>query len=747
MTEPTLMPRRQFIRLTATAGGALLLQFPLAGRAASPAAPGTALAQATLTGFFEITADNQFILQLNRHEMGQGLSDGLRTLFAEELNTPPQQIRVRLVNVGPDQINRQALPQSTGGSFSMRSSWVPVRQAAAYCREVLLRATVLMLQSQRNPVPVLELRDGWILGPRQPLRFSAVIPFVAAAVQSVDLNKVKPRQPPWTYIGGWNEPAWLKEKVSGQVRYGFDRACEQVASIERPARFGAVLEGYDEAAALAVKGVTAVIPLAAGVAVVARHTWAALQGRKALKARWTGGNEASDAGILATLAAVLDRPGLPQTVVNEGAAPAGGPALERLYPLPALAQTPMEPLACTVTVTARQCQILAGTQQPEAVRNIASAMTGLPLGAIQLNDELSGGSFGRRLSTDFIVEALELGKILRQPVKLVWTREDMLTTGRFRPAAVIRLRGWAGPNGQLTGLQHQIASPGKLWDDAPAAAGSLVGKARQWVRELRQNVAAPADYGQGVRASAVVGDSALDGARHTYYRIPHRKVEHVPVELPYTGGFWRSVGNTLNIFALETFLDEWAIRHKIDPIDLRLRLLPTEHRLRPVLMRAAELASWHLRAPENALGIACFSGYDTHIATVVQMQPTASEPSQIAQVVCVADCGTVINPDNVRAQLEGAVQMGLSAALGERVRLENGAVQSRNFDTYSLLDIARSPTTYIELILSDAAPGGIGEPAVPTVAPALVNAWRLHSGENLVSLPVDIARASGKDKT
>ncbi len=735
MTDAIQLSRRHFISLSATAGGALLLQFPLVSKAV--AAEAQAAGKPYITGFFEITPENQLILQLNRHEMGQGLSDGLRTLFAEELNTAPEHIAVRLVSVGPDQPNRQSLPQSTGGSFSMRSSWVPVRQAAAYCREVLLRATTLMLKAQNKPLPVLELRDGWILGPREPLKFAAVAGFVDAAVKSVDLNKVKPRQSPWTYIGGWNEPAWQKEKVRGTAKYGMDRTSVLVASIERPLRFGATLSAYDQAAALSVPGVTRVVPLQSGVAVVATHTWAALQGRKALKAQWSGGTELSSDAIITGLKQLLDQPAALQAVVNEGAPPAGAPALERVYQLPMLAQTPMEPLSCTVTVTSKYCQILAGTQVPDTVRNLASRMTGLPLRAIQLNDELSGGSFGRRLATDYIVEALELGIQLHQQVKVVWTREDQLAAGRYRPPAVIRLRGFAGPNGALTGLQHQVASPGKLWDELPPALdSSLANKAKQYARDLRNIFAAPAEPGTGLRPSSVIGDSAVDGAKHAFYRIPHRKVEHAPVELPLPVGYWRSVGNTLNIFALETFLDEWAIQHRIDPIDLRLRMLPTEHRLRPVLARAAELASWPLRGTDNALGVACFSGYDSHVATIVRLQPNAVHPGQIAEVICVVDCGTVINPDNVRAQVEGAIQMGLSAALHEQILLDKGAVTSRNFDSYRLLDIAHSPTTYIELILSDATPGGIGEPAVPPVAPALVNAWRLRSGENIASLPV-----------
>lgn len=742
MTDTALMHRRHFITLSATASGALLLQFPLVSPAA--AAQAQAAGKPYITGFFEIAADNQLILQLNRHEMGQGLSDGLRTLFAEELNTAPEHISVRLMSVGPDQPNRQALPQNTGGSQSMRSSWVPVRQAAAYCREVLLRAATLMLKSQGKPLPVLELRDGWILGPREPLRFAAVAGFIDEAVKSVDLNRVKPRQPPWNYIGGWNEPAWQKEKIRGTAKYGYDRACTLVASIERPVRIGATLASMDEKAALAIKGVTRVVPLQAGVAVVANNTWAALQGRKALQAQWTGGAEFSSEAMLTTLTALLDKPGVQQAVVNEGATPAGTAALERQYLLPMLAHTPLEPLSCTVSVTSKYCQILAGVQQPEAVRTLASRVTGLPLRAIQFSDELSGGSFGRRIATDFIAEALELGMKLRQQVKVVWTREDQLGAGHYRPPAAIRVRGFAGANGALSGVQYQIASPARLWpESAGTAAGSLLGKARELMGSLRQNVVTPVEHGNGVRASSSVGGAAVGGISDAPYRLAHRKVEHVPVELPVPMAYWRSVGNTLNTFALETFLDEWALQHKIDPIDLRLRMLPTEHRLRPVLARAAELASWHQRAPENALGVACFSGYGSHVATIVRLQPNATHPGQIAEIICAVDCGTVINPDNVRAQVEGSIQMGLSAALREQVVLEKGQVTSRNFDSYRLLDIAQSPSTYIELILSEEAPGGIGEPAVPPVAPALVNAWRLRSGENIASLPV-MAHSKGQ---
>ncbi|NPU94535.1 MAG: xanthine dehydrogenase family protein molybdopterin-binding subunit [Gammaproteobacteria bacterium] len=731
MTDSIRLDRRSFISLTLTAGGALLLEFPLTAHAANPAAP------PAITGFFEIGTDHQLYILLNRHEMGQGLSDGLRTLFAEELGTAPERIRVRLLSSGPTQANALTQPLNTGGSASTRTSWVPVRQAAAYCRDVLLKAAALTVQAQApgRPLPRFELRDGWILGPREPLRFAAVLGKVTEAARAVDPKRVRPTPPPWRYIGEWKEPAWLKEKVTGVAKYGFDRACELVASIERPDRFGAELAGMNEQAALAVAGVTAVIPLQSGVAVVAKHTWAALQGRKALAAQWKGGAELSSVDLGDTLAGLLDKPGLSQAVVTEGAAPTTAPALERVYRLPFLAHTPMEPLACTVSVGSKRCYIQAGTQRPDTVRMLAASITGLPMKAIQLDDELSGGSFGRRLGTDFIAEALELGVRLRKPVKVVWTREDLLASGQYRPPAVIRMRGHAGPRGQLVGLQHQVVSTARLNEtaSAPPARGDLT--------QYLKNLMAPApgktvEYSQGVVPSKRVGESAVEGVRQCHYRLPYRRVEHVPVDLPVPVGYWRSVGNSLNIFAQEVFIDEWATHHRLDPLSLRLQLLPSPSRLRSVLERVAELAGWPQRGPDNPMGLACFAGYDTFVATVVRLQPGATEPGHIAEIVCSVDCGIVVNPDNVRAQIEGALTMGLSAALGEQVVLEQGRVQTRNFDTYPLLDISRTPSLYIEVVPSEAAPGGIGEPCLPAVAPALVNAWRLRSGQNIASLPV-----------
>ncbi|HVK99349.1 MAG TPA: molybdopterin cofactor-binding domain-containing protein [Dongiaceae bacterium] len=738
MTDSSRLDRRSFIGLTLTAGGALLLEFPLQAEAASSkSAP-------PITGFFEIGSDNQMYVLLNRHEMGQGLSDGMRTLFAEELNTAPERIRVRLLSSGPTQANALAQPLDTWGSDSIRTSWVPVRQAAAYCREVLLKAAALTLQAQASgrPLPRFELRDGWVLGPREPIKFAAVLPQTPAAARQVDVKRVRPVAPPWRYIGEWKEPAWIKEKVTGSVKYGFDRASTLVASIERPDRFGAELDGMNESAALAVKCVTAVIPLQTGVAVVAQHTWAALQGRKALAARWRGGADVSSAALGDTLAGLLDKPGLSQVVVTEGAAPAGAPAFERVYRLPFLAHTPMEPLACTVSVSSKRCYIQAGTQRPNAVRMMAAGITGLPMKAIQLDDELSGGSFGRRLSTDFIAEALELGMRLRKPVKVIWTREDQLAGGQYRPPAVIRMRGHAGPKGQLIGLRHQVVSTARLAESTTTSTGDG-GSLTQYLKGLMApspaSKTAPgktADYGQGVHPSKRVGESAIEGVQKSPYRLPFRKVEHVPVELAVPVGYWRSVGNSLNIFAQEVFLDEWAARYKLDPLSLRLQMLPSPSRLRSVVERAAELASWPYRGPENAMGLACFAGYDTYVATVVRLQPNATDPSQIAEIICSVDCGIVVNPDNVRGQIEGSILMGLSAALGEQVVLEQGKVVSRNLDTYPLLDIGRAPSLYIEVVPSDAPPGGISEPALPPVAPALVNAWRLRSGQNIASLPL-----------
>ena len=463
MSESFTMNRRSFLTLTVTATGALLLRFPLTATAAA------ASTSEFLTGYLEITPDNQLYLQLNRHEMGQGVAEGLRTLLAEELGTAPHLIRFRLLNVGPNQLNPYSHPENTGGSFSMRSSWQPVRQAGAYCRALLLKAGELTLQQAgiNGADRTLKLQDGQVVGGGRNLPFAHLAPFMEEARKLVDPAKAKPLAPPWRYIGHSSSRTLNLEKVTGALQYGYDRSVALVAVIAHPDRPGAKLSHHDRKAALAVPGVKYVEVLQAGVAVVASSTWAALRGRDALQVRWEGGEDLSSDSMEKVLTQLLERNELRHTVVKQGADFTGAPALERIYRLPMLAHAPMEPLACTVSVGMDHCVIHAGTQRPDAVLDLAARVTGIHRDQIQLQDEMSGGSFGRRLSPDYVVEALELGVRLQLPVKVIWDREDQFLAAHFRPPAVIRLRGFAGADGRLAGLQHQIVSPAKLWYELP----------------------------------------------------------------------------------------------------------------------------------------------------------------------------------------------------------------------------------------------------------------------------------------
>ena len=732
MSESFTMNRRSFLTLTVTATGALLLRFPLTATAAA------ASTSEFLTGYLEITPDNQLYLQLNRHEMGQGVAEGLRTLLAEELGTAPHLIRFRLLNVGPNQLNPYSHPENTGGSFSMRSSWQPVRQAGAYCRALLLKAGELTLQQAgiNGADRTLKLQDGQVVGGGRNLPFAHLAPFMEEARKLVDPAKAKPLAPPWRYIGHSSSRTLNLEKVTGALQYGYDRSVALVAVIAHPDRPGAKLSHHDRKAALAVPGVKYVEVLQAGVAVVASSTWAALRGRDALQVRWEGGEDLSSDSMEKVLTQLLERNELRHTVVKQGADFTGAPALERIYRLPMLAHAPMEPLACTVSVGMDHCVIHAGTQRPDAVLDLAARVTGIHRDQIQLQDEMSGGSFGRRLSPDYVVEALELGVRLQLPVKVIWDREDQFLAAHFRPPAVIRLRGFAGADGRLAGLQHQIVSPAKLWYELPYLQTGWKEEIKQVLYELKETFTPAQDYGAGVAASKVVGDSAVDGMRRLPYRFTGYQVEHVPVQLPVPQGFWRSVGNALNMFALENFIEEWAVQHKLDPLQLRLDLTPGHERLHRVMTTVAQLSGWQQRSQQKPMGLACFSGYDSHVATVVRMQAGAKGPEQIEHIYCAVDCGTQINPDVVKAQVEGALTMGLSAALLEQVRYQDGKLLSLNFDSYPILAIDQAPPLTIELVASDHAPGGIGETALPTLAPALANAWRLLSGENIASLPV-----------
>jgi isoquinoline 1-oxidoreductase beta subunit len=495
-------------------------------------------------------------------------------------------------------------------------------------------------------------------------------------------------------------------KVDGSAVFGIDVRVPRMlfASVLRCPIVGGRLESFDARVALRVPGVRHVIQTSSGVGVVADSTWGAFEGRRAVEAKWTGGHAGlSSSGISRLLRELVQKPGNVVRREGSGEQALAGAArvIEAEYQVPYVAHAAMEPMNCAADVRWNRCHIWASTQAPEAIQRQAAEVTRLPSRWVTVHTTFLGGGFGRRLRDDMVVDAVELSKAIGNPVSVVWTREDDIQHDFYRPAALSRFRAGLDADGRLVAWIHRIAAPpiGPLDD--------------------------------GVNASSVQGAADLP------YAIPHLSVEYAPADVPVPVGFWRSVGHSQNAFFTECFLDEVAAAAGKDPCEFRNALLRDAPRHLAVLQRAAEIARWGSRLPTGqGRGIAVHFSYGSYVAQVAEVSVGKEGALRVNRVVCVIDCGRLVNPGLIEAQMESSIAFGLSAALKGAITLEGGRIREGNFDDYPVLRIDEMPRVETHILSSAEPPGGVGEPGVPPVAPAVVNAIAAATGRRIRKLPV-----------
>jgi isoquinoline 1-oxidoreductase beta subunit len=628
-----------------------------------------------LNDWLWIGRDGTVTVMINHSEMGQGALTGLAVLAAEELDVPLSRLRTVFAPADPRYRNGYWGEQFTGGSSSMRGEWTTLREAAATARARLVDAA-----ARRLDVAVGECRtaQGEVLHAASGRRLGyGELAEEAGGLGAPRSAPVKPREA-WRYIGKPLARLDIPAMCLGQTRYGIDAAPAGalVAAVARCPVFGGGLRSFDESAARKLPGVREVRAIASGVAVVADDFWSALRGRDALRIAWRPGRNArlSGAQIERRLVAALGR--------------GGRYAIEAVYRTPYLSHAPIEPMNCVARVEGGGCDVWVGTQHQAETQGVAARVAGVPKSRVRVHTEFLGGGFGRRLETDFVAEAVELAKALGRPVQVVWTRADDLQHDFYRPAHAARLQASLGTDG------------------LPA--------------EWRIRVAGP--------------ELALDGV-HSPYAVPLGEAR-VEVRSPLPTGAWRSVGASNNAFAIECFVDELAARAGRDPLEYRLALLAKAPRHRAVLEQAARGADWV--TPFDAgrgRGIALYESFGSIAALVIEARVEA-RAIRVERAVCAIDCGTAVLPDAVHAQLEGSVAFGLSAALKEEIRVGAGRVRQASFTGYPILTLAEMPAVETHIVQSDAEPGGVGEPAVPVVAPALANAVFAASGRRLRRLPL-----------
>jgi isoquinoline 1-oxidoreductase beta subunit len=510
-------------------------------------------------------------------------------------------------------------------------------------------------------------------------------------------------------------------KVNGTAQYGIDVRLPgmKIATVAASPVVGGKVAGLDESKAKAIKGVRQIVRLDDVVAVVADHMWAAKQGLAALAIRWDDGPNANV--TVADVVKGLDEASRKQGVVarKEGdALSAMGRAVrkvEAVYQAPFLAHAAMEPLSCTVHVRKDSCEVWAGSQVQGRARATAAEVTGLPPEKVVFHNYLLGGGFGRRLEHDYVTQAVRIAKQVEGPVKVVWTREEDVQHDVYRPSYYDRIAAGLDEQNKLVTWTHRIVGPSLL---------------ARW---------APPAFKDGLD-----GD-ALDGAVQLLYEIPTIQIEYVRHEEPVLHtGWWRGVGVTHNSFVIESFIDELATVSKQDPVAFRRALLRKSPRARAVLDLAAQKAGWGKPLPPgNGRGVALmYSGWDTYLAQVAEVEVTGSGEVQVKRVVCAVDCGTMINPDTVTAQIESGVVYGISGALWGEITLKNGRVEQSNFDNYRVLRMNENPPIEVHLVRNGEAPGGIGEPGTAATAPALANAVFAATGKRIRRLPLQKALQS-----
>ena len=717
MATPASLTRRQFVVAGAAAGGALVLGvvLPRLRRRHPP----SSAAPAELNAFVRIAPDNSVTLVMPKVEMGQGTYTSLPMLIAEELEVDLDAVRLEAAPPNPEVYGFKPDPsapegiaydQSTGTSLSIMQCWTPLRQAGASARVMLVQAAA---NSWGVPPASCRAERGQVIhaaGGRS-LSYGSL----AAAAAALPIPPPPPLKDAKSFrlIGHATRRRDTPDKVTGRAMFGIDihPPNAKVALIARSPVEGGTIAGLSSDAALAVRGVRQVVNEGDCVAVVADDTWAAMKGMKALAPRWSDGKNAAvqQAALVAAVEAAVREPGVVALSKGRPQAAAGHDArhVEALYHQPFLAHAPMEPMNCTLEWRAGECEIWTGTQAPDrAVAKLAAL--GLQPHQIRLHNQLIGGAFGRRLEVDGIVLAARIARHVSGPVRVLWTREQDIQHDRYRPYYVDRLSAALDAHGRPVSWRHSIAGAG-LW--------ALY-------------------YGEDTVKQGVDYDAVTCAADLAYpienmeVRFVRRDPEGVPT------GWWRGVGPTRSIFAVESFMDELAAAARVDPVQYRLALL-TAPRLQAVLELAADRAGWGTPLPPGSgRGVSVQNAFGSYLAQVVEVSMNAQGQPRVARVVCAFDCGKVVNPDTVRAQLEGGATFGLSAALGNEITFADGRVQQSNFHDFAALRMDAAPRIEVHLVSSSEDPGGVGETGTACVAAALCNAIYAASGKRVRMLPV-----------
>jgi isoquinoline 1-oxidoreductase beta subunit len=706
--------RRAFLQAGAAAGGGLMLSLtlPLAnGDAQAAAADGFAP-----NAFINIKGDGQIVLTMPYVEMGQGTYTSIPMLIAEELEVDLSQVRLEHAPPNEKLYGNPLLAgvQATGNSNAVRAAWQPLRQAGATARTMLVAAAA----KRWNVDPAsCRAQSGEVLHAPTGRRIKYGDLAADAARMPVPENVALKRPENFKLIGTPAKRLDTPAKVNGTAVYGIDVRPPgvKIATLAQSPVFGGRVKSVNDAAAKAVKGVRQIVRLDDAVAVVADHMGAAMKGLAALVIEWDDGPHAklNTQQIVGELEkATLNSGAVAQNIGDVDRAMASAVTkVEATYQVPFLAHATMEPMNCTVHVRWDGCEVWVGNQALARAQATAAKTAGLPLDKVVVHNHLIGGGFGRRLEIDGVTRAVQIAMQVDGPVKVVWTREEDIQHDMYRPTFFDRISAGLDDKGKPVAWNHRFAG------------SSIIAR---WL---------PPGFNNGLDPDTTEG--AIDLA----YALPNMHVEYLRVEPPgIPTAFWRSVGPSHNVFVVESFMDELAAAAKQDAVAYRRALLDKSPRAKAVLELAAEKAGWGQPLPERAgRGVSVQFAFATYLAQVAEVEVSKDGAVRVRRVVCAVDCGTVVNPDTVRAQIQSAVIFGITAALHGAITVKDGRVEQANFDTYEILRMNEVPAIEVHIVQSLEAPGGMGEAGTSAIVPAVANAIFAATGKRLRKLPVDTA--------
>ena len=706
--------RRIFLKTGVAAGGGLMLGFALP--AFLDDATAAASSSFALNAFIRIGRDGSVTLIMPYVEMGQGTYTSISMLIAEELEVALSQVGLEHAPPNEKLYGNPLLGgvQATGNSSAIRAAWQPLRQAGATARVMLIAAAA---KRWRVDLSACHAERGEVVhkASARRIKYGALVDDAAKMPTPENVALKRPEE--FKLIGTPAKRLDAPSKVNGTAIYGIDAKPPgvKIATLAQSPVFGGRLKSVDDTAAKAVKGVRQIVQLDDAVAVVADHMGAAKKGLAALIIQWDKGPNATlnTEDIARDLGNGTLKPGaVAQNVGDVTRAITGAVTkVDAIYQVPFLAHAAMEPMNCTVHVRKDGCEVWVGNQVIPRAQATAANTTGLPLEKVVVHNHLIGGGFGRRLEIDGITRAVQIAMHVDGPVKVIWTREEDIQHDMYRPYFYDRISAGLDEAGMPVAWNHRFAGSSIL---------------ARWL---------PPAFNNGL------DPDTTDGAINLPYAIPNLRVEYLRIEPPgIPTAFWRSVGPSHNVFVIESFMDELAATAKKDPVDYRRALLVKTPRAKAVLELAGEKAGWGRPLPSGSgRGVSLQFVFGTYMAQVAEVEVSKDGEVRVRRVVCAVDCGSVVNPDTVRAQIQGAVIFGISAALFGRITLKDGRVEQTNFHTYRVLRMNEAPAIEVHIVENTEPPGGMGEAGTSAIVPAVTNAIFAATGTRLRKLPVDPA--------